>query len=149
MDAINFRILEALQEDARMPFTRIGQDLGMSSPAISDRVKKMEDLGVIRGYKAIVDPKALGYQLQAMITLRAFVGKLRPLLDKVPQLREVRNCYRITGTENIIMEVVLEDQGHLERFIDLLIDYGETRTHVVLSQVIAQNPLGRPLAKKD
>ncbi len=149
MDAINFRILEALQEDARMPFTRIGQDLGMSSPAISDRVKKMEDLGVIRGYKAIVDPKALGYQLQAMITLRAFVGKLRPLLDKVPQLREVRNCYRITGTENIIMEVVLEDQGHLERFIDLLIAYGETRTHVVLSQVIAQNPLGRPLAKKD
>lgn len=149
MDAINYRILEALQEDARMPFTRIGQDLGMSSPAISDRVKKMEDLGVIRGYKAIVDPKALGYQLQAMITLRAFVGKLRPLLDKVPQLREVRNCYRITGTENIIMEVVLEDQGHLERFIDLLIAYGETRTHVVLSQVIAQNPLGRPLAKKD
>lgn len=149
MDVINFRILEALQEDARMPFTRIGQDLGMSSPAISDRVKKMEDLGVIRGYKAIVDPKALGYQLQAMITLRAFVGKLRPLLDKVPQLREVRNCYRITGTENIIMEVVLEDQGHLERFIDLLIAYGETRTHVVLSQVIAQNPLGRPLAKKD
>lgn len=149
MDAINFKILEALQEDARMPFTRIGQDLGMSSPAISDRVKKMEDLGVIRGYKAIVDPKALGYQLQAMITLRAFVGKLRPLLDKVPQLREVRNCYRITGTENIIMEVVLEDQGHLERFIDLLIAYGETRTHVVLSQVIAQNPLGRPLVKKD
>lgn len=149
MDAINFKILEALQENARMPFTRIGQDLGMSSPAISDRVKKMEDLGVIRGYKAIVDPRALGYQLQAMITLRAFVGKLRPLLDKVPQLREVRNCYRITGTENIIMEVVLEDQGHLERFIDLLIAYGETRTHVVLSQVIAQNPLGRPLVKKD
>jgi len=149
MDVVNFRILEALQEDARMPFTRIGQELGMASPAISDRVKKMEDLGVIRGYKAIVDPKALGYQFQAMITLRAFVGKLRPLLDKVPQLREVRNCYRITGTENIIMEVVLEDQGHLERFIDLLIAYGETRTHVVLSQVIAQNPLGRPLAKKD
>jgi len=149
MDATNYRILEALQKDARIPFTRLGKELGMSSPAIGERVKKMEDMGVIQGYKAIVDSKSLGYQLQAMITLRAFVGKLRPLLDKVPQLREVRNCYRITGTENIIMEVVLEDQGHLERFIDLLIAYGETRTHIVLSQVIAQNPIQRPLSRKD
>ena len=149
MDAVNHKILEALQRDARIPFTRLGKELGMSSPAISERVKKMEDLGVIQGYRAVVDTRRLGYQLRAMITLRAFVGKLRPLLDKVPQLREVRNCYRITGTENIIMEVVLEDQSHLERFIDLLIAYGETRTHIILSQVISQNPVQRPLSERD
>lgn len=149
MDAVNYKILEALQRDARIPFTRLGKELGMSSPAISERVKKMEDLGVIQGYRAVVDTRQLGYQLRAMITLRAFVGKLRPLLDKVPQLREVRNCYRITGTENIIMEVVLEDQSHLERFIDLLIAYGETRTHIILSQVISQSPVQRPLSERD
>ena len=149
MDEINYRILEALQKNARIPFTRLGKELGMSSPAVGERVKKMEDLGIIQGYKALVDTRQIGYQLRAMITLRAFVGKLRPLLDKVSQLREVSNCYRITGTENIIMEVVLEDQGHLERFIDLLIAYGETRTHIILSQVISQNPVQRPLTKKD
>jgi len=59
----------------------------------------------------------------------------------VPSLKEIRNCYRVTGNENIIMEVVLEDQKHLEALIDLLISYGETRTHIVLSQVIRDAPL--------
>jgi Lrp/AsnC family leucine-responsive transcriptional regulator len=64
------------------------------------------------------------------------MGRLKPFLEKVTDFKEVSNCYRITGNENIIMEVVLQDQAHLEEFIDKLITYGETKTHIVLSQVI-------------
>ena len=64
------------------------------------------------------------------------MGRLKPFLEKVKEFKEVNNCYRITGNENIIMEVVLRDQVHLEEFIDKLITYGETKTHIVLSQVV-------------
>jgi len=69
------------------------------------------------------------------------MGKLKPFLSMVDSLKEVRNCYRITGNENIIMEVVLKNQSHLEQFIDKLIQYGETRTHIVLSDVISNAPI--------
>ena len=69
------------------------------------------------------------------------MGKLRPFLETVGSFEEVVNCYRITGNENIIMEVVLKDQFHLEKFIDKLIQYGETRTHIILSEVISDSPI--------
>ena len=69
------------------------------------------------------------------------MGKLKPFLAIVDSFDEVVNCYRITGNENIVMEVVLKDQFHLEKFIDKLIQYGETRTNIVLSQVISNAPM--------
>ena len=98
----------------------------------------MEDLGIIEGYKTIVSPFEIGYQLKAIITLRAFMGKLKPFLEKVKTYDEVINCYRITGDENIVMEVVLKNQKHLEAFIDQLISYGESKTQIVLSRVVKQ-----------
>jgi len=80
----------------------------------------MEDLEILEGYHAIVSHAKTGHALRAIITLRAFMGKLKPFLSMVDSLKEVRNCYRITGNENIIMEVVLVDQFHLEKFIDKL-----------------------------
>ena len=103
----------------------------------------MEDLGIINGYKAVVSHTQTGYQLKAIITLRAFMGKLKPFLETVKTFEEVINCYRITGNENIIMEVVLKDQFHLEKFIDKLIQYGETRTHIILSEVVSDAPIGK------
>ncbi len=136
MDTKNWSILHQLQENARRTHTEIGRAVGLSSPAVAERIKRMEDAGVIKGYHVEVDHAKLGHQLRAIITLRAFVGRLKPFLEKVKQFPEVLNCYRITGNENIIMEVVLDDQFHLERFIDQLINYGETRTHIVLSNVV-------------
>ena len=104
----------------------------------------MEDAGIIQGYHAFVSPFEAGYQLKAIITLRAFMGMLKPFLDKVKTYEEVLNCYRITGNENIVMEVVLKNQKHLENFIDQLIVYGETKTQIVLSHVIKYNEV-RPI----
>jgi Lrp/AsnC family leucine-responsive transcriptional regulator len=141
LDDLNWGILKMLQKNARETFANIGRQIGLTPPAVAERVKKMEDLGILIGYKAIVSHIEVGYQLKAIITLRAFMGKLRPFLETVGSFEEVINCYRITGNENIIMEVVLKDQFHLEKFIDKLIQYGETRTHIILSEVISDSPI--------
>jgi len=141
IDSLNWKILKCLQENARQSNAEIGRQVGISSPAVSERIKKMEDLGVIQGYNTLVSPLEIGYQLKAIITMRAFMGKLKPFLDKVKTYDEVVNCYRITGDENFVMEVVLKNQKHLEQFIDQLIIYGETKTQIVLSHVVKQKEL--------
>jgi len=145
MDELNKKILKCLQLNARQSNTDIGRQVGISSPAVSERIKKMEDMGIIEGYKALISPLEVGYQFKAIITLRAFMGKLKPFLNRIQSFDEVVNCYRITGDENIVMEVVLKDQKHLERFIDNIIVYGESKTQIVLSRVVKQNritPIG-------
>lgn len=141
IDNLNKKILKCLQQNARQSNAEIGRQVGVSSPAVSERIKKMEDIGVIEDYKAMVSPFDLGYQFKAIITLRAFMGKLKPFLEKVKTYDEVINCYRITGDENIVMEVVLKNQKHLEIFIDQLISYGETKTQIVLSRVVKQKEI--------
>ena len=143
LDALNWEILHCLQMNARQSNASIGRQVGISSPAVSERIKKMEDLGIISDFKTIVSPFEIGYQLKAIITLRAFMGKLNPFLQKVKTYDEVLNCYRITGNENIVMEVILKNQNHLESFIDQLIKYGETKTQIVLSHVVEYNEVKR------
>ncbi|WP_179022455.1 Lrp/AsnC family transcriptional regulator [Winogradskyella forsetii] len=136
IDNLNWKILKCLQQNARMSNAEIGRQVGITSPAVSERIKKMEDAEIIQGYTTFVSPFEAGYQLKALITLRAFMGMLKPFLEKVKTYDEVVNCYRITGNENIVMEVVLKNQKHLESFIDQLISYGETKTQIVLSHVV-------------
>lgn len=144
IDKLNWNILKCLQTNARLSNAEIGRQVGVSSPAVSERIKKMEDAGIIQSYNTLVSPFEVGYQLKALITLRAFMGMLKPFLEKVKTYNEVINCYRITGNENIVMEVVLKNQKHLESFIDQLIVYGETKTQIVLSHVIKHNEV-KPL----
>jgi len=141
LDVISWKILDCLQENARQSNTEIARQVGITSPAVAERIRKMEDAGIIEGYYAKVSHFETGQQLKAIITLRAFMGRLKPFISKVKSFNEVINCYRITGNENIVMEVVLNNQKHLEQFIDQLITYGETRTHIVLSNVVENNPL--------
>ncbi|APY09133.1 ArsR family transcriptional regulator [Winogradskyella sp. J14-2] len=144
IDNLNWRILKCLQQNARMSNAEIGRRVGISSPAVGERIKKMEDAEIIQGYTTFVSPFEAGYQLKALITLRAFMGMLKPFLEKVKTYDEVVNCYRITGNENIVMEVVLKNQKHLEAFIDQLITYGETKTQIVLSHVVKHSEI-KPL----
>ena len=141
IDSLNWKILKCLQQNSRMSNVEIGKRVGMSSPAVSERIKKMEDADIIQGYTTFVSPFEVGYQLKALITLRAFMGMLKPFLEKVKTYDEVVNCYRITGNENIVMEVVLKNQKHLETFIDQLIAYGECKTHIILSHVVKNSAI--------
>jgi len=143
LDYIHSKILNLLQKNARISNTEIAKQVGISSPAVAERIKKMEDVGIITSYLTKVDYNGLGYGLRALITVRAFMGRLKPFLNQVKTYKEVVNCYRITGNENIVMEVVFENQKHLERFIDELITYGETKTQIILSNVVTHNPIDK------
>ena len=144
MDKLNRGILKCLQDNARLSNTEIGRQVGISSPAVSERIKKMEDSGVIERYSTMVSPYEVGYQLKAIITLKAFMGKLKPFLNKVKTYDEVISCFRITGDENIVMIVVLKNQKHLEKLIDQFILYGETKTQIILSDIVKQGQI-KPL----
>ena len=139
LDSLNWKIIHCLQKQARQSNAEIGRQVGISSPAVSERIKKMEDAGVIESYNTMVSTIEVGYQFKAIVNIRAFMGKLKPFLEKVKTYDEVINCYRITGNENIVMEVVLRNQKHLEGFIDQLIVYGEVKTQIVLSHVVKNN----------
>lgn len=141
IDAINVSILKILQQNARMSNAKIGRQVGISSPAVGERIKKMEDTGIIDKYQTVVSYQETGFQLKAIITMKAFVGKLVPFIKKVKSYKEVINCYRITGNDNIVMEVVFKNQTHMESFIDDLILYGETKTQIVLSKIIDNNAI--------
>ncbi|WP_456424118.1 Lrp/AsnC family transcriptional regulator [Lutibacter sp.] len=141
LDDINWGILHCLQQNARQTNTEIARKVGITSPAVAERIHKMEDLGIIEGYFAKVSYFETDHQLKAIITLRVFMGRLKPFMEKVKEFNEVINCYRITGNENIFMEVVLKNQQHLQQFIDQLINYGETKTHIVLSNIVENNPI--------
>jgi Lrp/AsnC family transcriptional regulator, leucine-responsive regulatory protein len=144
IDDLNWEILKQLQLNARISMTELSKIVGLTPPAVAERIKKLEDMGVIKGYFTQLSYIKTGYQLKAIITLKVFMGRLKPFLDKVPEFKEVINCYRITGSENIIMEVILKNQKHLETFIDQLISYGETKTHIVLSNKIENAPILPP-----
>jgi Lrp/AsnC family leucine-responsive transcriptional regulator len=144
IDDLNWEILKELQINARISMTELSKIVGLSPPAVAERIKKLEDMGVIKGYFTQLSYIKTGFHLKAIITLKVFMGRLKPFLDKVPDFKEVINCYRITGNENIIMEVVLKNQKHLEMFIDQLISYGETKTHIVLSNKIENAPILAP-----
>lgn len=141
LDKVSYHILQLLQENARVSNSQIARSVGITSPAVAERIRKMEDAGILKKYTAIVSHYEMGYQLRALITLRAFMGRLKAFLEKVKTFDEVVNCYRITGNENIVMEVVLDNQKHLEEFIDQLITYGETKTQIILSHVVESKPI--------
>src|SRR5690554_2226502 len=141
LDQLNWKILKCLQSNARLSNAEIGRQVGISSPAVSERIKKMEDLGIIQNYHTSVSPFEVGCQLKALITIRAFMGMLKPFLEKVKTFDEVLTCYSITGNENILLEVILKNQQHFETFIDQLIVYGENTTQIVLSHVIKHHPV--------
>ncbi|MBQ0787465.1 MAG: Lrp/AsnC family transcriptional regulator [Oceanihabitans sp.] len=143
LDNLNWKILKCLQENSRQSNAAIGRQVGITSPAVSERIKKMEDLGIIQNHITLISPFEVGYQIKALITLHAFMGKLKPFLEKVKTFDEVINCYRITGDENIVMEVILKNQKHLETFIDQLIVYGESKTQIILSHVVKNNAINK------
>lgn len=147
IDQLNLKIIHCLEREARMSVAAIARTVGITAPAVAERIRKMEDAGLILGYHARVDHLKMGNQLKAIITLKAFMGKLKPFLAEVTKWQEVINCYRITGNENIVMEVVLRNQAHLEEFIDKIISYGESKTQIVLSHVVAHSPLSRSASK--
>jgi Lrp/AsnC family leucine-responsive transcriptional regulator len=141
-DATNRKLLTELQADARLSLAELGRRVGLSAPAVADRLARLEEEGVIVGYRAVVAPRRLGFALPAILRIRPAPRELKKVAELAQRTPEVVECHRITGDDCFIMKLHLRDVDHLEQVIDLFAAYGQTTTSVVQSSPVP----GRGLA---
>lgn len=135
VDAVDKKILEIMDANSRQSFAEISKQVFLSPSSVRERVKKMEDTGVIKSYGITVNHSLLGNNLEVFIMLKVFTGKFKSAISKINSYVEVQEAYRITGQQNIHIRAALIDQLHLQKFIDKLIVYGEPTTHLILSEL--------------
>ena len=138
LDAIAWNILENLQNHARMSFAELGRKVGLSTPAVAERVHRLEEAGVITGYHASVDMAKLGVPIHVLMRLTIPGGDLQigRTVSAIKELPEITRCHRITGDESFVMEAHLVSVRHLEALIDKLSAFGATATSTVLSSPV-------------
>ncbi len=136
IDVTSYRLLAELQADARLSLAELGRRVGLSSPAVADRLARLERDGVIRGYHADVDPRALGLALSAVIRVRPAPRQLRPVAELAQETAEVVECHRITGEDCYVLRAHVRDVEHLEEVIDRFALYGQTTTSIVQSSPV-------------
>jgi Lrp/AsnC family leucine-responsive transcriptional regulator len=140
LDAMDGKILDILQADARTTLAEIGRRIHMSQPAVAERVRRMEAAGVITGYHARVDPAALGYPITAFIRVAKRVHET-PLELVAAQLPEIVECHSITGDDCGVVKVVAASVSDLERVITALTRCGVTSSSLILSSSIERKAL--------
>jgi len=135
LDETGWHLLQELQQNARLSFTELGQRVGLSLPAVAERVRKMEEMGIITGYHAEVNLGKLGMPVQAIIHLQGIGGQsCRHAASQVSEIPEVLECSRVTGSDSIVVKVVAISLDHLARVIDQLSLYGIPATSIVRSR---------------
>lgn len=141
LDRTGFRILRALQENARLSFSELGRRVALSSPAVAERVRKMEEVGIIAGYHARVDPEKVGLPIMAFVLLRTRTEKYPGVISLVRSVPEILECHHVSGSESFIVRVVASSIPHLENLIERFSPFGETSTLIVLSSPVVKQVL--------
>ncbi len=136
IDETNVRLLAELQADARLSLAELGRRVGLSSPAVAERLARLERDGVIRGYHADIDPRALGYALSAVIRIRPAPRQIGEVARIARETPEVVECNRITGDDCFVMRAHVRDVDHLEQVIDRFTLFGQTTTSIVQSSPV-------------
>ena len=138
LDSIAWKIVEHLQDHARMSFAELGRKVGLSTPAVAERVRRLEEAGVITGYHASVDMGKLGVPIHVVMRLTIPGGDLQigRTVSAIKELPEITRCHRITGDESFVIEAHLVSVRHLEALIDKLSAFGATATSTVLSSPV-------------
>jgi Lrp/AsnC family leucine-responsive transcriptional regulator len=143
-DATNLKLLEELQRDARLSLAELGRRVGLSSPAVADRLKRLEDEGVITGYRADVNPRALGYTLGVIIRIRPAPRQIASVAKLARDTPEVVECHRVTGDDCYVMTAYVRDVTHLEEVIDRFVAYGQTTSSIMQSSPVPRRALAEP-----
>jgi Lrp/AsnC family transcriptional regulator, leucine-responsive regulatory protein len=138
LDAIAWKIVEALQRNARVTFAELGRKVGLSTPAVAERVHRLEEAGVITGYHASIDGSKLGVPIRILMRLTIPGGDLQisRTVTAIRDLAEIRRCHRITGSESFLIEADVVSIRHMEALIDRLSALGATSTSTILSSPV-------------
>lgn len=146
LDATDLRLLDALAIDARISIAELARLVGLSSPSVSERVRRLEEAGVIEGYTVTINPKALGLPLAAWLRIRPIPGQLHNVTEILRGIPEIVECDRITGEDCFIARAHVETVEALEQLIDKLIPYSMTNTSIIQSSPVQRRlpPLRLP-----
>ena len=136
LDATDHKLLAALTDNARISLADLGRFLGMSPQSAADRLRRLEDVGVIAGFTAILDPEALGLPVGAYIRVRPAMGELPRVAALLKDIPEIVECDRITGEDCFMAKVFVPRIADLERVIDRLIPYAQTNTSIIQSSPV-------------
>src|SRR5215467_13073033 len=147
IDAVNRRVLEELLKDPRLTMSELGRRVGMSSPAVTERVRRLEETGVIRGYRLELNPATLGLPIAAYIRIRPNPGQLPRIAELAQQIPEVVECHRVTGEDCFILKVYIPAIDQLDRLLDSFLLYGSTTTSIIQSSPVPLRP--PPLPEKE
>jgi Lrp/AsnC family leucine-responsive transcriptional regulator len=145
LDETDVSILEQLQLNARRSMTELGRLVSLSAAATTERVRRLEEAGVIQGYHASVNPSAIGYDVAAFVRLKYPHGNYKPLHDLLATTAEVTAAHHVTGDDCFVLQVVAHSMRHLEQVTGRLAGLGAITTSVVYSSALAPRPL-RPFA---
>lgn len=145
LDQIGLKILAVLQADARMPLSRIGKKVGLSSPAVAERVRKLEEAGVIKGYHARIAPEAVGLPVTAFINLTTDPRNYKAVKALAAARPEILSCHHISGGASFIMHVQVQDLPVLEAVVERLSPFGQTQTSIVLSTSVEKTAPSLPV----
>jgi Lrp/AsnC family leucine-responsive transcriptional regulator len=140
LDDTDRGILRALAQDSRISLKELAQHVGLSSPGVSERLRRLEERGVIRGFTVEIDPQSLGYRLQAIVRIRPLPGKqhiVQKLIEEIPEFCE---CDKVTGDDCYIARLFVRSIDELDRIVDRIADKAETSTAIVKSQPIQRRP---------
>jgi Lrp/AsnC family transcriptional regulator, leucine-responsive regulatory protein len=141
IDAIDRRLLRELGDDARLSTAELGRRVALSPPAVAERVRRLERLGVITGYRAEIDPRALGYAIAAIVRVRPTPRQLPRIAELARTTPEVVECYRITGDDCFLMKLHLHSIDDLEPVLDRFVLFGQTTTSIIQSTPVQRRAL--------
>ncbi|QKG84473.1 Lrp/AsnC family transcriptional regulator [Kroppenstedtia pulmonis] len=141
MDDIDRRILELLQEDSRITIIHLSKKLNLSRPSVNERLRRLQENGVIQGFTARISPEKIGKSTLVIIQIGNLKIECRRFEEMIKEETDILECHRVTGTNSYFMKAVVASTKDLESLVDRLIPFGQLNTSVVLSSPIPYRPL--------
>lgn len=149
LDDVSWKLLTLLQANGRLSYSELGRAVGLSAPAVAERVRRLEEAGIIMGYHASVSLERIGWTIRALVRISGIGSEAPQVAALIAATREVLECHRVTGEDSYILLVVARSIGHLERIVDQLLPYGRVTTSLILSSPVPLRPAGPPKEKDE
>ena len=147
LDPTDLSMIEILQQDGRISVSELGRRIGLSQPAASERLKRLEERGIIAGYRAVIDPASVGLGMMAVIRLRTSHEHIRPCLKQFSEMPEIIEVLRLTGEDCFLLKVLVPTAANLETIVDSIARHGAVTTSLVLRNEPTK-AIGRELIRK-
>jgi Lrp/AsnC family leucine-responsive transcriptional regulator len=144
LDQRNLELLRLLRADARMSLSELARRIGMSAPAVRERLARLEEGGVIQGYRLEIDPRSLGFPILAMVRIRPMPGKLPKIVELARSTAQISECHRITGEDCFLIKLHLRTLDELDPILDKFLAFGQTTTSLLQSSPVPPRPLPLP-----